>query len=217
MLLIWKWGGGEILVNAVYCGAGPPEKEHRLQGREGGWRPGGFAKTQEVKISGSLYQFPKSALCFLSFSSKTNKNNKRDSAEKCQQRAHILITRKWITSTSFHRKGDDRRREREREKKKGKIKVVYVYKSPPLGCIKSQMRNRSSPRSFGELDARPPLDFFFFFFFARPLQQRVDSVLQAVCERRLPRLTDSKNPPGGQAGSCSSSSGSSSSRSLGSG
>lgn len=43
-------------------------------------------------------------------------------------------------------------------------------------------------RSFGELDAQPR------WTFARPLQQRVDSFLQAVCERRLPRLTGLKTP-----------------------
>ena len=50
MLLIWKWG--EILVNAVYCRAVLPEKEHRLRGeREGGDR--GIYQAQEVKISGN--------------------------------------------------------------------------------------------------------------------------------------------------------------------
>lgn len=31
-------------------------------------------------------------------------------------------------------------------------------------------------------------------FYARPLPQRVDLILQAVCERRLPRLTGYKTP-----------------------
>lgn len=82
MLLIWKWG--EILVNAVYCGAVLRRKS--IVCRERGEETGGIYKTQEVKISGSQYQLFKSALYFLSFSFKTNKI-KAQRRWKWQQRA----------------------------------------------------------------------------------------------------------------------------------
>lgn len=144
MLLIWKWG--EILVNAVYCQA-VLRRKSIVCGERGRVETGGIYKTQEVKISGSLYQFSKSALYFLFFSLKTNKITNATPLKMSTARTN-LITRKWIISTSFHRNGDARI-------KKRNITVVYVYKSPPFRCTKSQMRNRSTPYSFGKIDARP--------------------------------------------------------------
>lgn len=71
-------------------------------GREGGRRPGGFTKRRRLKISGSQYQFSKSALYFLVFLLKTNKI-KEGFSEKWHQRAHTFVTKSLREiNTSFH-------------------------------------------------------------------------------------------------------------------
>lgn len=72
---------------------------------------GGIYKTQKVEISGSLYQFSKSALYFLFFSLKTNKIINATPLKMLTARTH-LITRKWVISASFHINGDARVRKK---------------------------------------------------------------------------------------------------------
>lgn len=143
MLLIWKLG--EILVNAVYCQTVLRRKS--IVCRETGRvETGGIYKTQEVKISGSLYQFSKSALYFLPFRWKQIKWETQ-LRWKCQEHAWNLITRKCKISISFHTNGDARM-------KKSKNNGDLCLQSLPFGRLKSRIRNRSTPCSFGKLNAR---------------------------------------------------------------